>query len=485
MKKIYSVLAAAFAVSVSASAALNMPTPQKLQLPEKVVMPSSAMAPATVKKAKNVAKVAQPVDKIYGPYWTWSAQPYKDAEPRTGTLTISPSKTPGNIVISGLVMGAELDCPYNPATGEITIKGGMTIATGINFGPTENGGPDLIGDLTIQTRKWTVYEDPETGELTGKEPYDVEECVMPFINEYIDEESGKVVWSGVFDDSSLWNIITLSIYKDGADTGYGMQVNSGYFNTWVPFRERLTEFSNLRSVLGENCYFTFNENDWENKGEASFTDGWFTGFFKNTPAAYPVATYRYKNDPRFVFLLNPYSSEGGYAGTFTEQDGYSYMPNGGIMLDLTDKTLPVVVPCVPSGAGYWQFGQFFMTSQAGEFKYINNVPANQIKAYLEENKFDLPTMDNQYMVTLPNCRISNMTNIISITQWTNNAGAVDMISQIQLPEEAVVGVEGIVNDADVNAPVRYFNLQGVEVTAPAKGEVVVKKQGSKATKVVF
>lgn len=90
-------------------------------------------------------------------------------------------------------------------------------------------------------------------------------------------------------------------------------------------------------------------------------------------------------------------------------------------------------------------------------------------------------MDNQFMVTLPNCRVANATNIIMLNQW----GQDEMVSQIQLPEGAVVGVEGIVNDADVNAPVRYFNLQGVEVAAPAKGEVVVKKQGSKATKVVF
>ena len=484
MKKIYSVLAAALAVSVSASAALNLPAPQKLQLPEKVTFSGKATTPAAVKKAKNVVKVARPVNQIYGPYWTWSAQPYEKAETQTGTLTISPSATPGNIIIRGLIFGFELDCPYDAATGEITIKGGSILKKSFNCGQLPDGSA-LIGDLTIQTRKWTVVTDPETGELTGNNPYEVDECKMPFINDYVDKETGEVIWSGVFDDSELWNIITLAVYKDGADTGYGIPVNSGYFNTWVPFSERLTKFTNLREILGPNCYFTYNENDWENKGMASLTDGWFSGFgFQGElPAAYDVPVLRYKNNPNFVYLLNPYGPESGYQGTFQQKEnGFMYEANGGIMLDLTDKTLPIVVPCVSSGVGYdMAGGMVYMSSMGGYFKYFENVPAENVKDFLEENKFDLPTMDNQFMVTLPNCRVAESSNIIMLNQW----GQDEMISQIQLPEEAVVGVEGIVNDADVNAPVRYFNLQGVEVAAPAKGEVVVKKQGSKATKVVF
>lgn len=36
-----------------------------------------------------------------------------------------------------------------------------------------------------------------------------------------------------------------------------------------------------------------------------------------------------------------------------------------------------------------------------------------------------------------------------------------------------------------NAPAEYFNLQGIRVANPAKGQIVIKRQGSKATKVVF
>ena len=38
---------------------------------------------------------------------------------------------------------------------------------------------------------------------------------------------------------------------------------------------------------------------------------------------------------------------------------------------------------------------------------------------------------------------------------------------------------------DENAPVEYYNLQGVRVENPAPGQLYIKRQGSKATKVLF
>jgi hypothetical protein len=54
-----------------------------------------------------------------------------------------------------------------------------------------------------------------------------------------------------------------------------------------------------------------------------------------------------------------------------------------------------------------------------------------------------------------------------------------MVSLIQLPE--LSGVEGIVDDS-VDAPARFFNLQGVEVAAPVKGEVTIVKKGNSSYK---
>lgn len=54
-----------------------------------------------------------------------------------------------------------------------------------------------------------------------------------------------------------------------------------------------------------------------------------------------------------------------------------------------------------------------------------------------------------------------------------------------LLETGVVdAIENVEASADVNAPVEYYNLQGQKVVNPAAGQLVIKKQGSKVTKMI-
>ena len=45
------------------------------------------------------------------------------------------------------------------------------------------------------------------------------------------------------------------------------------------------------------------------------------------------------------------------------------------------------------------------------------------------------------------------------------------------------GVNDVVAD-DVNAPVVYYNLQGMQISNPEAGQLVIKKQGKSAKKVL-
>lgn len=54
---------------------------------------------------------------------------------------------------------------------------------------------------------------------------------------------------------------------------------------------------------------------------------------------------------------------------------------------------------------------------------------------------------------------------------------------VELPQSPSVGIEGVEN-VD-NAPARYFNLQGVEINEPAKGQIVIEVRGGKSTKRVI
>ncbi len=51
-------------------------------------------------------------------------------------------------------------------------------------------------------------------------------------------------------------------------------------------------------------------------------------------------------------------------------------------------------------------------------------------------------------------------------------------------EETNTGIDNVVADGDSNAPVEYYNLQGIRVDNPANG-IYIKRQGSKATKVLI
>lgn len=46
------------------------------------------------------------------------------------------------------------------------------------------------------------------------------------------------------------------------------------------------------------------------------------------------------------------------------------------------------------------------------------------------------------------------------------------------------GVDDIISDSNADAPVEYFNLQGVRVTNPAAGQLIIKRQGSEVTKMI-
>lgn len=59
---------------------------------------------------------------------------------------------------------------------------------------------------------------------------------------------------------------------------------------------------------------------------------------------------------------------------------------------------------------------------------------------------------------------------------------VNMTTKIYFPGVYEAAVKQVEVDANENLPVEYFNLNGVKVLNPAKGQLVIKRQGSKVTK---
>lgn len=71
-------------------------------------------------------------------------------------------------------------------------------------------------------------------------------------------------------------------------------------------------------------------------------------------------------------------------------------------------------------------------------------------------------------------------------QWSNMASVSQIFIGGVIPKIKDSGSSAIedVIDNDDNAPVEYYNLQGVRINEPAAGQVVIRRQGSKVSKVV-
>ncbi len=60
-------------------------------------------------------------------------------------------------------------------------------------------------------------------------------------------------------------------------------------------------------------------------------------------------------------------------------------------------------------------------------------------------------------------------------------------SQVIYPAFCVSEFAGTtsVTDENSNAPVEYFNLQGQRIDSPAAGQIVIRRQGTAASKVIL
>lgn len=162
--------------------------------------------------------------------------------------------------------------------------------------------------------------------------------------------------------------------------------------------------------------------------ELQFDDDWELYFDATVLKAGSLLPSGY-NDEYFAWCVDPMTDANGLAFRWVK-DAYYYYPNDeGFLYNGTTN-----------GFGYTgndQYGDTYYATFNGQIIYH-------------------PNPDN-----------------IQETQPLKSVGEIE----VDAVEEIAV--------EDVNAPVRYFNLQGVEVVNPAKGQLLIKTQGSKATKVIL
>lgn len=239
------------------------------------------------------------------------------------------------------------------------------------------------------------------------------------------------------------------------------------------------------------------DSDWVSVGNASITDGWMKPTCNNGQSlgAYNVPCKQNKTNTNRFLLENPY-------GTGTPYAAYNTLNTPGSIIleviteevenedgDMVDMSTVAVYPFVSSGYANSEVGvvgPVYATNLEGKYWFM-------LGSTIEDMYYDFADMDYQMSsvsadgktLTLPNCRVQTVGEDAVVTdQWYNSESKpIPMESTIVLPVAAGAGVNGIVDDA-ANGVKRYFNLQGVEIANPAAGELVIVKEGNKASKVI-
>ena len=296
-----------------------------------------------------------------------------------------------------------------------------------------------VGDQLADVDSMTLTFDPATGELT----YDA-------------------YW-GV-----LWEMYTLDDEFFGYWTGYS--VNS--------FEKGTGSTAPDPGVDDE---------DWTSIGFAKFVDGWVLPLFgiDQFENEYEVGIQQNNNKETRYRLVNPYKT--GPAAVYNQSttDGY-------IVFDIADPA-HVTFNAVDAGFSYLgaDVSEMYCYNMVTFFALYYGVGYNDVISQLGDQipyttyKDGVVTLD--YIVdegeNWYDACFGVQDAIDGGYQWQNQLGqTVDMRCRITMPTTEDSAVSAI--ESEENAPARYFNLQGVEVENPAKGSIVICRQGSKSSKMV-
>lgn len=454
MKNFYTAFACAVAVSASAIAAV--PAAEKVTIgsfSDLQYLPVTSVMSKNIKKAPM--KVAAPTEDIEGYYAVEYIYPFKEGEATKTTamiemvddtqiiITLEPwCSGYTNVAMDGIL------ADYDPATGTITMKCEDNSELG-EF--TENKGqPGLEKKygLNLSAQKLVpIPDDPEgNGEWT---PIDVVTAVV--------NEDGTITFG---DDDTMW--------------GFGV---IGLPGNWVG------AFRGAKFVAPD--YFNFVESEWNSCGKATFTENWVNNLLTGENEQYrlqprEVDLFNNKANPAMFCVKNP------YAEWEVNEDPTA---TGYIVFDMQN---PELIPMrILTESGLWMtmeeggFPESIMIHNLeGQQHYNNETPIDDLVTLFRQNQIVPSSFDKSTnTVTLKNILFSTSASPAASYGWNSDS---DGNWTLKIQASAFAGVENVLDDAEnvENAPVRYFNLQGMEVANPEAGQLVIKKQGSKTTKLI-
>ena len=234
--------------------------------------------------------------------------------------------------------------------------------------------------------------------------------------------------------------------------------------------------------------------DWTSLGNATLTDGWVLPAFgidqNDASNKYKVELQQYKFDSNIYRLVDPYHGDCP-AAQYNESSKTGY-----IQFDVTD---PDHVLFLPVEAGFanseLEITKLYCINTIAVFTAITGTSVSETIGLLEANGYNVPyTTFKDGVVTLTSYKdndqwVSDACFGIQGEQaagyiWNDqNEKPIDMFAQIVFPTE--INSVGDIAVSENNGPVRYYNLQGVEISEPTSGALVIRVQNGKAKKTLI
>ena len=271
-------------------------------------------------------------------------------------------------------------------------------------------------------------------------------------------------------------------------TVYDVSLGGGYF---------MAAYSTFQKSNASPSVFNIG---WKSLGVGMYQDGWLMSYFQqgeqsNPDYMYNVEVQQSEIDENVYRILNPYGSTSPFANV---NEGSSLC--GSIQFNVSDPE-HVYFQAVPTNYMNEQSGisQFYATNNLSI--YVEGLGWDVESAVEMMEGYDLWATLKDGVLTVPSKYVESTDSyqndaLFSAPEmglgvcpyfgsnWAGTNGKpLNMEAKLYFPGVYEAGVEGI--EADSNAPVKYYNLQGVEVANPEKGQLLIKRQGGKAEKIVF
>lgn len=230
------------------------------------------------------------------------------------------------------------------------------------------------------------------------------------------------------------------------------------------------------------------EGQWTKVGTATLEDAWITPSYSNTqteeqfvPAKNPINCELQQSvaDKNVYRLWKPYHDENW---TLVANNKSQY--EGQIVFDITDPAHVIVKAGMPAGFANSN-GEFYVFGLlgwqiSGFGNQYNSDLLPQIIAFMESKNQAFDTYENG-VVTVNKSVFDTSASCEKAYSWTGNTYVVSKIT-MKINEDGVDEIFAADNDAD--APVEFFNMQGQKVVEPAAGQLLIRRQGNKVSKVI-